>query len=104
MDHSWTFEGGSALTEFRIVNNTDEERLIKLKLSVERYTSGTFNSGYAFLGAVEREYEVGPESSEAFSERFEFLKNVSGPNLAVSIEILSNQVGDEMPARVGRSK
>ncbi len=91
VDQTWAFEGDVAVAQFRIVNNASEERLIKLKLSIERYTSGTFKSGYTFLGAVERDYKIAPESSRSVNERFETVRNVSGPNRSVSIDILSIQ-------------
>lgn len=89
-DRNWEFQQNRVLANFTIVNNTHEERLIRLKLSLESYKIGSINSGYTFLGGVEREYRVGPDLSKPISEQFESPGNSSGPNRSLSIEILSS--------------
>jgi len=88
-EQTWEFEGSVVAGHFRIENNTSQDRLVTVRLSVESYRGGTFDSGYSFLGAVEREYVVAADSSESISERFEYARKSSGPNRSVSIEILS---------------
>lgn len=92
VDKSWKFDNNIAHASFKIVNNSNEYRLIKLKLSVGNYSNSTFSSGYTFLGAVEREYGIGPDSSKLFDERFNYTRNASGPNRIISIEVLSNKL------------
>jgi hypothetical protein len=92
VDKSWKFDKNIAHASFKIVNNSNEYRLIKLKLSVGNYSNSTFSSGYTFLGAVEREYGIGPDSSKLFDERFNYTRNASGPNRIISIEVLSNKL------------
>ena len=95
VDTTWGFEENVAHTHFRIVNNTKEERLVRLRLSAEHYTRDAFRSQSIFLGVAEREYRIAAESSEDVNERFECQIVASGPNRAVLIEILSNQSVDD---------
>lgn len=92
VDKSWKFDNNIAHASFKIVNNSNEDRLIKLKLSVETYSNSAFSSGYTFLGAVERDYLIGSDSSKLFDERFNYSRNASGPNRMISIEVLSNEL------------
>lgn len=94
-DRNWKFEDGLAQAEFRIVNNTDQEQLIRLKLSIERNSRGVFNSEYALLDSVEREYIVASESSRQIEEAFEYPGQ--SPSQSISIAILSYQSIDSIP-------
>jgi hypothetical protein len=91
VDTTWGFEGNVAHAHFRIVNNTKEERLVRLRLSAEHYTRDAFRSQSIILGAAEREYRIAADSSKDVNESFECQIVASGSNLAVLIEILSNQ-------------
>lgn len=92
VDRVWEFQGSTANTRFRIVNNSNGERLVLLKLSVENYSNQSFNSGYTFLGSIKREYRIEPNSSKSIDERFDHSRNMSGPNRLISIEVLSSKL------------
>lgn len=92
------FEDGLAQAEFQIVNNTDKEQLIKLRLSVERSSSEVFGSSHTFLGAVEREYNVAPQSAETFKEEFGYALSQPRSNQTITIAMLSNESMDTAPA------
>lgn len=88
-DTEWGFEGNVAVGHFQLVNNTAEDQLVTLRLTVEHYTNDAFSSGYTFLGSTEREYEVDAGTSKHIQERFNYQKNSPGPNRSVAIEIIS---------------
>lgn len=93
----WGFEDGLAQAEFQIVNNTDQQRLIKLRFSVEHSSSKVFGSSHTFLGAAEREYKVAPQSAETFKEKFEYALSKPRANQTISIAMLSNESMDPTP-------
>lgn len=90
-DSEWSFQANVAVGHFRLVNNTAEDQLVKIRLSAEHYSSDAFSSGYTFLGSAEREYQVAAGSSKYIEESFKDLTNASGPNRSVAIEIISIQ-------------
>ena len=91
------FEDGLAQAEFQIVNNTDQERLIRLRLSVEHSTRDVFGSEHTFLGSVEREYNVAPQSTRKIAEEFEYFTKSPRANQTISIAVLSNISVDTNP-------
>lgn len=101
-DVNWGFEDGLAQAEFRIENNTDKDRLVRLKLSVEDNSGDVFGSEYTFLGSVEREYHIASESSKKVGEAFEYLSKSPRPTQSISIAILSNKSVDSTPASAPR--
>jgi len=95
-DHISGFEDGLAQAEFQIVNNTNQERLIRLRLSVEHSTIEVFSSEHTFLGSVEREYNVAPQSTQKVIEEFEYAIKSPRANQTISIAILSNKSVEQL--------
>lgn len=102
-DRKSVFEDGLVQTEFQIVNTTDEERLIRLRLSVEHSSRETFgSSNHTFLGSVEREYTVAPQSTQKITEEFECATKSQRSNQTLEIAMMSNKTVDTIPASAPR--
>ena len=85
-----SFENGLAQTTFKITNNTNERRLIKLRLSVEHSAREVFGSNHSFLGFVEREYTIEPNSAEKVFEEFEYFLDAPRPGQTITVALVSN--------------
>lgn len=97
-DRNSRFEDGLAHADFQIVNNTNQERLIRLRISAEHSTRKVFGSQYTFLGATEKEYAIAPQSTQKITESFECATQSQRANQTLSITMLSNETVDKAPA------
>ncbi len=93
-DRNSRFGDGFTHAEFQLVNNTNQGRLIGLRISVEHSTREIFSSKYTFLGAIEKEYDIAPQSTKKIIEEFESATKAQRANQTISIEMLSNKAVD----------
>lgn len=87
-----SFENGLAQATFEVTNNTNERRIVKLRLSVEHSTREVFGSNHSFLGFVEREYTIEPKSAEKVFEEFEYFLDAPRPGQTISVALVSNLI------------